>query len=170
MKLTRLQICVVIMGIALIGIHAAPIVEANPIAGPIIKEGIKHLKDFAKALTKVLKSGEINAAHKSVEKAIQKIKEDPLLYGLAAAEAANLAKDGVVTLIEIVDSTAYDVAIKLNDDDQRFDIYVNNDRVSAVSYAKLVDLNEEDIVTKLKDAADNAITEYQARHPNKGGT
>lgn len=164
MKLTRLQICVIIMGIAIIGIHAAPIVEANPIIGPIIKEGAKHLKDFAKVVTKFFKSGEINAAHKSIEKALQKVKEDPLMYGLAAVEAANLAKDGAVTIIEIVDSTAYDVEFKINDDDQCFDIYVNYERVGAIAYSKLADITEEEVVTKFKDAADNGITEYTKRH------
>ena len=158
--------CVIIMGIALIGIHVVPIAEANPIAGPVIKEGLKHLKDFAKAITKILKSGEINAAHKSMEKAFAKIKDDPLIYGLAAAEAADLAKDGVVKIIEIVDSTAYDVKFKLNDDEQCFDVYVNEELSGAKAYEKLANLTEDEVTEKLKEAADDAIKMYQRNHPH----
>ena len=165
MKLTRIQMCVIIMGIALIGIHVVPIAEANPIAGPVIKEGLKHLKDFAKAITKILKSGEINAAHKSMEKAFAKIKDNPLIYGLAAVEAADLAKDGVVKIIEIVDSTAYDVEFKLNDDEQCFDVYVNEEFIATVPYEHLANLTEDEVTEKLKEAAENAIGTYQRNPP-----
>lgn len=156
--------CVIIMGIAIICIHAVPIAEVNPTVGPVIKEGLKHLKDFAKAITKILKSGEINAAHKSMEKAFAKIKDNPLIYGLAAAEAADLAKDGVVTIIEIVDSTAYDVKFKINDDEQCFAIYVNEEFIATVPYEHLANLTEDEVTETLKKAAEAAIKTYQMRH------
>ena len=165
MKLTRIQMCVIIMGIALIGIHVVPIAEANPIAGPVIKEGLKHLKDFAKAITKILKSGEINAAHKSMEKAFQKVKENPLAYGLAAVEAADLAKDGVVKIIEIVDSTAYDVEFKINDDNQCLNVYENEKLSGSVPYEHLTNLTDDEVTEKLKKAAEAAIRTYQSNPP-----
>lgn len=169
MKMTRMQVCVIVMGIALICIHTVPIAEANPITGPVIKEGLKHLKDFAKAFTKILKSGEINAAHKSMEKAFQKIKEDPLIYGLAAVEAADLAKDGVVKIIEIVGPTAYDVKFKPNDDNQCLNVYVNEELVIAKAYENLVNLTEDGVIKTLKEAATDAIRTYQMRYHNTLG-
>ncbi|HJJ98773.1 MAG TPA: hypothetical protein O0X23_00980 [Methanocorpusculum sp.] len=68
-----------------------------------------------------------------MEKAFQKSKEHPVMYGLAAAEAADLAKEGVVTIIEIVDSTAYDVRFKLNDDDQCLNIYIYKWKINRIS-------------------------------------
>ena len=153
------------MGIAIICIHAAPIAEANPFVGPVIKEGIKHLKDFAKVIAKILKGGEITTAHKSMEKAIAKIKENPLAYGLAAAEAADLAKDGVVTIIEIVDSTAYDVKFKINDDNQCLNVYVNEKLSGSVPYEHLANLTDDEVTEKLKEAAEAAIRTYQSNPP-----
>jgi len=84
---------------------------------------------------------------------------------LAAVEAANLAKDGVVTIIEIVDSTAYDVEFKINDDNQCLNIYVNHELVGAKAYENLVNLTEDEVTKELSKAATDAIRMYQMRHP-----
>jgi len=87
------------------------------------------------------------------------------MYGLAAAEAADLAKEGVVTIIEIVDSTAYDVRFKLNDDDQCLNIYIyiNGKLTGAKAYRHLINLSEDEVVTELSKAATNAIIAYRIR-------
>lgn len=164
-----MRICVIVLGIALICAHTVPIAEANPVLGPIIKEGLKLFKGFVKALTKIIKSGEINAAHKSLEKAFQKIKEDPIMYGLAAVEAADLAKDGFVKIIANVGPDAFDVKFKPTDDDQCLDVYVNDELVGLEVYDNLVNLTEDGVAKTLKEAAANAIRTYQRKFPDTLG-
>jgi len=169
MKLTRLQIIAIVVGIVLIGAHvAAPIVGASS-AAPSIR---KVVDNVGKVITKVLKHGEITAAHKNIEKAIQEFKEQPLKYGISAVVVGLDATAGISFVVDIVDkygvSTAYDVNHKPNDDYQRLDIYVDGEISGAIAYENLANLEKDEVNTIIKVCVDAAIDEYQVRH--KSGT
>jgi len=163
-KLTRLKIFVIVLGLLLIWTYAvAPAVGA---ANPLKDIG----KNAANTVTKFLKSGEITKAHEAIEKAFQKFKEHPVKYGIKAVDTAGTvgaAGVGMSMIIEVVNNgvtTTYEPVFIRNDDHQRLDIYVEGERVGAIAYENLANLEEDEVNTQIKIAANNAITEYQARH------
>ena len=165
MKLNKLQIYVIAILILLVGIHVVPFAEEIPRVGPLIK-GVKHVtKPVTKAITKFFHRGEIEAFHKvfpkSLEKAIQKIKDNPLRYEFGTIETVHWVKDGGVMIINNGNSTPYEVKFQPNDDEQRLDFYIKNLGPKSIPYQNLINGSDDKLAETLTDLVKDLIKIHQ---------
>ena len=139
----------------------APVDGAGSIGGFVIKEAVKGVKELLKKGNVLIGSltGKFDRIHKSVSRTVDWIKNNKL----STAEGLYVAYDASTNIMTVIEG-GYSVEFVPDDDNEQFNIYVNNESCTKLLYKYLENCSEEQIAERSKMAEGSAIAEYKSRH------
>ena len=141
------------------------------VPGPIVKEGVKiigkELLKKGKLLIGTL-TGKFDRIHKSVERAVDWIKDNK--YTLARSAVTTAVEGGLSfvydesTHVTTVTDGDYSVEFVPDDENNQYNIYVNDEDCGTLVYENLENCSDEQRAKELEKAKKNAIAEYKKKH------
>ena len=152
---------------AMFHIIPSPIDGAGSFGGFVAKEAVNGVKELLKKGNVVIGilTGKFDRIHKSVEHAVDWIKDNK--YNLAASSATTVAVDVVYdasTHVTTFTDGGYSVDFVPDDDNEQFNIYVNDESCAKLAYENLENCSGERISEEFAHMKKNAIREYKSRH------
>ena len=146
---------------AVFHIIPAPVDGAGSLGGFVVKEAVKGVKELLKKGNLLIGTltGKFDRIHKSVERAVDWIKNNKL----STAEGLYVAYDASTHIMTVIDG-GYSVEFVPDDENELFNIYVNDEDCGVLVYEIIENCSEEQIAEKFSDAKENTIAEYKSRH------
>ena len=158
-KPSRRYICtVLILALIIAMFHIPAPVDGGKmkVIDYVVKEVIKKGNLVVGSLT-----GKFDQIHKSVDRAVNWIKDNKL----ATVQGLYVAYDASTHIMTFTDGEGrYSVDFVPDDENNQFNIYVNGESCTKLVYENLENCSEERISEKLAEAEKNAIAEYKSKH------
>ena len=159
-KPSRRYICTVLILALVIAMFHIP----APVDGGKVSIVEAALKEIIKKGNLVIGSltGNFDRIHKSVEHAVDWIKNNKL----ATVQGLYVAYDASTHIITFFDD-GYSVEVVPDDENNWYNIYVNDEICGVLLYKHLENCSEEQVAERSKMAEENASEEYKKRHQHQ---